>query len=272
MSASGADDPSGGTRIVTRTPRVSAEGRIGFYPGATTRTEPILAWTDAGRDPPAWFTPGVRVIAVDGVETGSIGDIARAIKRSDDATLDLTLETPDGARRDASWTLRDDQLARVRGLGWRLPGGDRVLALLLPLKVLDRAPGPIAAVQRGLHESRRVMLQVYLTFLRLFQGTIKVEHLKGPVGIAHIGTMVAEEGLIKVLFFMGLISINLAVINFLPIPIVDGGQFLMLCYEGLRGRPVPIVVQNAMTMLGLMLIGSVFIIVTFNDIRALIGV
>jgi regulator of sigma E protease len=82
---------------------------------------------------------------------------------------------------------------------------------------------------------------------------------------------VAEKGLIWLLFFMGLISINLAVINFLPLPIVDGGQFLFLVYEQVRGKPVPVGVQNAVTMAGLVLIGSVFLIVTFNDVKNLFG-
>ena len=69
-----------------------------------------------------------------------------------------------------------------------------------------------------------------------------------------------------------MISVNLAVVNFLPLPIVDGGQFLMLLYEGIRGKPVPIAVQSAIMTAGLVLIASVFLVVTFNDIRALIGV
>ena len=143
--------------------------------------------------------------------------------------------------------------------------------MFLPVQQIDKASSPVAAVKRGIHESRRVMLQTYLTFLRLSQGTVKVEHLKGPVGIAHIGTLIADEGFIKVLFFMALISINLAVINFLPLPIVDGGQFLFLIYEWIRGKPIPIPVQNAVTMAGLLLIGSMFLLVTFNDIKSLIG-
>ncbi|MBO6514501.1 MAG: RIP metalloprotease RseP, partial [Phycisphaerales bacterium] len=52
----------------------------------------------------------------------------------------------------------------------------------------------------------------------------------------------------------------------------DGGQFLFLLYEGIRGKPIPIVVQNAVTLAGLALIGTMFLLVTFNDIKALIGI
>ena len=99
----------------------------------------------------------------------------------------------------------------------------------------------------------------------------EVEHLKGPVGITHLGTLVSDRGFIWLLFFLAMISVNLAVVNFLPLPIVDGGQFLFLVYEALRGRPVPIAVQNAVTMVGLVAIGALFLLVTYNDIRNLLG-
>lgn len=105
--------------------------------------------------------------------------------------------------------------------------------------------------------------------MRLFQGTVKVEHLKGPVGIAHLGTLVASQGTLKLMFFLGLVSVNLAVVNFLPLPIVDGGQFIFILYEQIKGKPVPMGVQNAATLAGLALIGCMFLIVTFNDIRGL---
>ena len=71
------------------------------------------------------------------------------------------------------------------------------------------------------------------------------------------------------MFFMGMISVNLAVINFLPLPIVDGGQFLFLVFEQVRGRPVPIKIQNAATLAGLVLIASLFLFITYNDIVGL---
>ena len=197
---------------------------------------------------------------------------AQVIVQSNTNTVPVTFSTIENPEpQEATITLTDQQLLSLANLHKRWPGGPDMSTLFLPVQTIDKASGPIDAVARGFHESRRVMLQTYLTFLRLTQGTVKVEHLKGPVGIAHIGTMIADEGFIKVLFFMGLISINLAVINFLPLPIVDGGQFLFLIYEWIRGKPIPIPVQNAVTMAGLLLIGSMFLLVTFNDIKSLVG-
>ena len=63
-----------------------------------------------------------------------------------------------------------------------------------------------------------------------------------------------------------MLSVNLAVINFLPLPIVDGGLFLFLVYEKIRGRPPSLGFQNATTIVGLVLIGTVFVVITYNDI------
>ncbi|MHC4590012.1 MAG: site-2 protease family protein, partial [Planctomycetota bacterium] len=71
--------------------------------------------------------------------------------------------------------------------------------------------------------------------------------------------------------FLGIISVNLAVINFLPIPIVDGGLFLFLIYEKLRGRPPSLAFQNAATIVGVTLIATVLLVVTWNDLVRLVG-
>jgi regulator of sigma E protease len=63
-----------------------------------------------------------------------------------------------------------------------------------------------------------------------------------------------------------MISVNLAVINFLPLPIVDGGLFLFLVYEKLRGRPPSLQFQNAATIVGICLIGGLLVVTFYNDI------
>jgi regulator of sigma E protease len=95
--------------------------------------------------------------------------------------------------------------------------------------------------------------------------------LHGPVGIVHIGTKVADRGFTYLIFFLAIISVNLAVLNFLPLPIVDGGMFLFLIYEKIKGRPPSVGFQNASMMIGLLLIGTAFVVTFFNDISRLLG-
>lgn len=258
--------------------QVKDTGTIGFTQISTMRS---LTYVADASDSFIPIPSGSQVVSVNGEPVENLNQLAIELlhvihseQESDGMPIEIHYLSPDSQAHKAESiqiTLSADEVQQLEALGYQWPGGENVRYTFQPVQIIDQSDGPIAAVKRGVHESRRVMLQTYLTFLRLTQGTVKVEHLKGPVGIAHIGTQLADEGFIKVLFFMALISINLAVINFLPLPIVDGGQFLFLLYEGIRGKPIPIVVQNAVTMAGLALIGTMFLLVTFNDIKSLIG-
>ncbi len=302
-------DPQRGYEKVEVQVQVTPEGTIGFYPVVSSgyasyvhepkriapldeqefRTNPD--YTPLPVQTPASQLieyPGSRIASIDGAPVSTLRDVVglvvNATKQSFDAgaenfVIPVTLELPLPRQPDGSlpstqiqWQLTRADIEPLFELGWTMPAVDALTTVFRPDQVLDRASSPVAAIERGIAESQRVMKQTYLTFLRLFQGSVQVRHLKGPVGIAHLGTQIASQGFIWVLFFMALISINLAVINFLPLPIVDGGQFLMLCYEWVRGRPVPIVIQNVATMAGLLFIGAMFLYVTFNDIKAIFGV
>jgi regulator of sigma E protease len=170
---------------------------------------------------------------------------------------------------ETDWTIPHAHAAALRSLGY---SAALSLGAFEPLRVTLKADNPLRALSMGIDQTRNVMLNTYLTFVRLAQGSVKVEHLKGPVGIAHLGTIIADRGFLWLLFFLAMISVNLAVINFLPLPIVDGGQFLFLVYEAIRGKPVPVGFQNAVTLAGLVLIGGMFLFVTYNDIRNLLGI
>ena len=263
----------GQQKIIDLTVQVSDEGRVGFYPDTTTYSSSMVTIAPSITNPLSTTLPiGATIQTIASRPIQTLDQAVQILFDTNAESVPVTYTTIDNPEPQfATITLTIDQLQQLATLTTRWPGGPNMSTLFLPVQQIDKASSPIAAINRGIHESRRVMLQTYLTFLRLTQGTVKIEHLKGPVGIAHIGTQIADEGFIKVLFFMALISINLAVINFLPIPIVDGGQFLFLIYEWIRGKPIPITVQNAVTMAGLLFIATMFLLVTFNDIKSLVG-
>lgn len=255
---------------------VNKAGQIGFYPDQTL-DDTVLALPpeSIGSAMIAVDRPGVRLLSVGGRTVGDFAGIREALRTASldayergqgvDVPIEWSLPVPGSPRERHTAELSAAQVAELHDLGYGPPQG--MLSAFVPAEFLLRADGPIDAVRVGLAETHRVMMMTYLTFARLFQGSVKVEHLKGPVGIAHLGTRVANRGIIWLLFFMALISVNLAVVNFLPLPIVDGGQFLFILYEWVRGKPVPEAVQGIATVAGLLLIGAAFLIITFNDIR-----
>ncbi|HED53984.1 MAG TPA: hypothetical protein ENJ00_07260 [Phycisphaerales bacterium] len=271
--------------IVHLVMEVLGTGRIGFVIGSGF-DDVLLALPPPADDPyPASAVvtrPGSRLLTLGGEPVDDFADIQRVLQRASDSAevSDAGLEVPLRLRlplnpssdkpieRDSVLVLGPDDVSRIASLRWGLPIGPGVFEQ--EWTVL-KASGPLDAIALGLRETRRVMRITYMTFLRLFEGSISPTNLNGPIGIVHSGTIVAERGVVWLLFFFALVSVNLAVINFLPIPITDGGHMLFLIWEQVTGKPVSIAVQNAATLAGLILIVSVFLFVTYNDILRLFG-
>ena len=161
-----------------------------------------------------------------------------------------------------------EQRKNIASSGWTTPLAQQ---LFEPLYITRSSGGnPVKALQMGFDETVNMVVMTYLTIDRLFRRSVGVEQLRGPVGIIHIGSKIADRGMSYLLFFLAIISVNLAVLNFLPLPIVDGGLFLYLIYEKIFKKPPSIAFQNAAAILGLSLIATLFIVTFYNDIARLV--
>lgn len=136
--------------------------------------------------------------------------------------------------------------------------------------LLERNPirNPITAMGVGFQRAYRITVSTVQTIRHLiFTRKVGTSKIQGPVGILRIGKSAADSSPIDLLWFLAILSANLAVINFLPLPIVDGGLFLFLILEKIRGEPVSIKTQVATQIVGIMLIVGVFVLVTYQDIK-----
>jgi regulator of sigma E protease len=127
----------------------------------------------------------------------------------------------------------------------------------------------LMAMWWGVTETRDSIQQFYITLKRMVQGTVSTSNMMGPLGIFHTGTLIADRGYDWLLWFLCIISANLAVVNFLPIPIMDGGHFVFLILEKIRGKPVSVGARVGAQVAGLVLLGGVFLLVTYQDIMRL---
>ncbi len=270
---------------------VTGQGTVGFNIDTTLEemalvTRPPAVGKDEADEEVAAvelaLLPGAVILEVAGRPVQDFGEIRAELRRATQqaaesgagASVSLRVRLPisgefgQGAEVELDWALASSSVSALHELGWSTP----LPAGLFQLEsIVLKAENPVRALAMGHAETKRVIVMTYVTLLRLAQGSVKVEHLKGPVGIAHIGTQFVDQGATHLLFFLAIISANLAVLNFLPLPIVDGGHVVFLLIEWITRRPVSVAVQNAATVLGLVLLGSVFLIVTFNDLKAVFG-
>jgi regulator of sigma E protease len=110
-----------------------------------------------------------------------------------------------------------------------------------------------------------------LDFLRqLFRGDRSTEELGGPLRIAQMAGQTGEQGLKSFFSFLAMLSVNLAIINLLPIPVLDGGLLTFLTLEAIRRRPLTVRQHQLFQQVGLAIMLFIMVLVTFNDLNQMV--
>ncbi len=108
-------------------------------------------------------------------------------------------------------------------------------------------------------------------FSQIVSGSADFSSVAGPIGIASIGSQAVTDGFAAVVVLTALISINLALINLIPIPGLDGGRLLIIAVESIIRRPVSSKVSSIATILGMGALILLMLVVSYHDIARLIG-
>jgi regulator of sigma E protease len=222
---------------------------------------------DAAQIPIDTSTPaGSTVVSVDGQPVSSWFDVDRLLKQhvAANGTAPIQLVIHAGTKdRSFELPINLDQAADINSTTYTLP------LALQEESYVRRTTQPLQAIVWGMEETRDLIEQFYLTLKRMVQGSVPASGAMGPLGILQAGYRFAYKGTDWLIWFLSMISANLAVVNFLPIPIVDGGLFTFLVIEKLQGRPLSQRTQAIAQVVGLALIVSVFLFVTYQDILRL---
>lgn len=222
---------------------------------------------------PEAIPAGSRLVSIDGLPVANWPEVQSRMQAaaSDggeavEITVGVQINLGEQPIETHTLTMTPEQAQTLAALEWRPAYGIGFENLMVEVK----ANGAVDATKIGIDKTGQFIQQTYITLLRLVQGTIGVKNLRGPVGIVDEGSKVAAQGVAYYLFFLGLISVNLAVLNFLPIPIVDGGLMVFLLIEKIKGSPASPKVQTAVALVGLVGLACVFLYVTFNDISRIV--
>lgn len=129
--------------------------------------------------------------------------------------------------------------------------------------------GVVEGMTYGFTRTWEVTVMTGETFKRMLTSSISADNLGGPIAIAQMAGNTAELGLVYFIMFLAFFSVNLAVLNLLPIPVLDGGMLVFLALEQLRGKPLSPQAQMRFQMIGMLLIMSLMVFAFYNDIMRL---
>jgi regulator of sigma E protease len=228
--------------------------------------EPIVGTVNPdGAAAAAGLQPGDRILAVGNRPVGTWQELSLIVQGHPGRELALRVERGedvlDAVLTPATRYLGGRELGR---LGARV---DPAAAAAGPRQHL----GPIAALGYGITQSWDIITMVGGFVSGLFDGRHSAREMGGPIMIAQISGAASRAGLPTLLFFTALLSINLAVINLLPIPVLDGGHLLLLGVETVRGRPPSERARAALGRAGLSLVVVIMVWAITADVLRLLG-
>jgi regulator of sigma E protease len=212
----------------------------------------------------AGVQPNDTIVALDSVPVHQFDEMVAVIRRNADQPVAVTLGGASG-RRTVSITptfIEGDTVTPKRG---RIGVGVAELATSHSSFTFGQA------VRYGARRTLDSSTELFRTVRGLITARISSRNLGGPILIGQMARQSFDLGWERFLGFLAVISINLAVLNLLPIPILDGGQAVFLLYEGIFRRPMPIRAREALMLVGLVLIVLLMLLANWNDIRRLLG-
>ncbi|MFJ8063786.1 RIP metalloprotease RseP [Psychrobacillus sp. NPDC096426] len=126
---------------------------------------------------------------------------------------------------------------------------------------------PVKAVAYGAVQTYDTTVRIFTLLGTLIAGNFSIDDLSGPVGIYKATEEVAQYGVFNLMYWAALLSINLGIMNLLPLPALDGGRLLFFLFEAIRGKPVDKQKEGMVHFVGIMLLMVLMVVVTWNDIQ-----
>jgi len=207
----------------------------------------------------AGIQPGDKIVSVDGIDINSFQKMAEIIGPKAGSTVVISWEREDRLFTDTIATVAEQEA---------LDNGDSVTISRIGVeRRIAYAPlGFFASIGTGFAESAFYVKKVFEFVWGLVSRQVEMSNIGGPIVIGKYAGLTARAGFDVLLEFLALLSVNLAVLNILPIPVLDGGHLLFLLIEKLKGSPVSARGRLVAQQIGMAFILILIIFVTYNDI------
>jgi regulator of sigma E protease len=251
--------PIRGTDIEGRE-RVFNSLRFGWGPVAGTPL-PGMPAEEAG------ILPGDRFVQIEGDTIRAFYDLYRVVDRSPERTLSLTLQRGDSLFAISITPQAVPMVDPVTGQEMEV-GRIGVDPAYEPLRVRF---GIVGSLVEGARRTWRSAELVYVTLKGIVRREVSAREIGGPIMIGQMSGQFARAGFAVLFEFMALLSVNLAILNILPIPVLDGGHLVFLAGEAIRGRPLSVSARRRLIQAGMFLLLGLMVLVFTNDIVRLFG-
>lgn len=204
----------------------------------------------------AGILEGDKLLKIDDTEIEQWTDVSKALQASGGEEVVVTLE-------------RDKQVETVSVVPQLTEGVDaQGYVLGVTCKI---SHNPFMAVVDGAQSTWNMTKMMFSALGQLFTGKAGVDELSGPVGMINMVSQTTEYGFWYYGFLTALICVNLAIINLLPLPALDGGRIIFVIYTMITGKTVSEKVEGAIHMVGMVLLLALMVFVTMNDITRIFG-
>lgn len=226
-------------------------------PAIIDQVQPDMAADQAG------IEVGDQIISANGQKIEDWSQLVEIIKSNPNQPVDLIIDR-NGEQQPLMLIPGAKQLSGEQEVGF---AGIAVKQPELPKDFIVRnAYGLIESIAMALNKTWEMSVMTLDSLGKMIQGLLSVKNLSGPITIAKVANASAEAGFEAFIGFLAYISIMLAIVNLLPIPVLDGGHFLYYVIEAIKGSPVSEKVQIMGIKIGMLLLFTVMFIAIFNDI------
>jgi regulator of sigma E protease len=247
-------------RVPTRTP--FGEASEAWSIGAAPYLPPIVGEVQAGMPAAeAGLQPRDRIVALNGRPVETWDELAEAIAGRAGEPVILAVERT-GSRLEISVVPR--AITERDPLGKETQVGRIGIARGTTQTYLRS--DPFSALAKGVARTWDVTVLTVVSLWKLVTGTIPASNIGGPLQIGVAAGQQAQQGLVSYAFFVALISVNLAILNLLPVPMLDGGHLLFFGIEAVQGRPLSVRKREIAQQIGLALLLMLMVFALFNDL------
>ncbi|TDB59491.1 sigma E protease regulator RseP [Photorhabdus khanii] len=210
----------------------------------------------------AGLQKGDRIVKVNGQEIDAWHTFTSFVSNNPNVPLELSV---DRAGHIISLSMTPEVRQQARGKEVGFAGVElRVIPLADEYKIVQQY-GPFSAIYQAGDKTWQLMRLTVNMMGKLIVGDVKVNNLSGPISIAKGAGVSADSGLVYYLMFLALISVNLGIINLVPLPVLDGGHLLFLIIEKIKGGPVSERVQDFSYRIGAIVLVLLMGLALFND-------